>query len=83
LTSSAQYLQLEQEVTTLAQTKSCEQLDPIEGTMPINCQVDTLLQPSPAELISHLETKAYNIFFAGHGRRARRKPVLQPGMKWH
>jgi hypothetical protein len=72
LTSSAQYLQLEQEVTTLAQTlKSCEQLAPIEGTMAINCQVDTLLQPSPAELISHLETKAYNIFFyAGHGLSA-------------
>jgi len=32
LTSSAQYLQLEQEVTTLT-LESCRQLDPIEGTM--------------------------------------------------
>lgn len=32
------------------------------------CQVDVLLQPTPAELIEHLETQQYNVFFyAGHG----------------
>lgn len=32
------------------------------------CQVDTLLQPTPAELIERLETGQYNVFFyAGHG----------------
>ena len=32
------------------------------------CQVDTLLQPTKAELISRLETENYNIlFYAGHG----------------
>lgn len=32
------------------------------------CQVDTLVQPTPADLIQHLETKTYNVlFYAGHG----------------
>ncbi|MGK7903104.1 MAG: CHAT domain-containing protein [Hormoscilla sp.] len=36
------------------------------GTVP--SKVDTLIQPTPAELIACLETKAYNVFFyGGHG----------------
>jgi hypothetical protein len=34
------------------------------------CYVDTLLQPTPEQLISQLESRAYNVFFyAGHGMR--------------
>jgi len=35
------------------------------------CQVDILLQPTPAELIEKLETERYNVlFYAGHGEPA-------------
>ncbi|MFE4107799.1 CHAT domain-containing protein [Almyronema epifaneia] len=35
---------------------------------PVVCQVDTLLQPDPAQLIKALENGIYNVFFyAGHG----------------
>ncbi|MEL6333797.1 MAG: CHAT domain-containing protein, partial [Cyanobacteria bacterium J06626_26] len=35
---------------------------------PVVRQVDVLLQPTPAELIQHLERSRYNVFFyAGHG----------------
>ncbi len=38
----------------------------VNSTIP--CQVDTLIQPTPEELISHLDQKTYNIlFYAGHG----------------
>jgi len=38
------------------------------GEMPVPCNVDTLIQPTPAELIARLETKVYNVFFyGGHG----------------
>lgn len=84
-TASEQYLELEQEASTLEQTlKSYGKLDPVDSTMPVvKCQVDTLLQPTPAELISKLETKAYNIFFyAGHGLSAPDGGLLflRPGM---
>jgi hypothetical protein len=33
-----------------------------------HCQVDTLVQPTPIELVQRLETQQYNVFFyAGHG----------------
>lgn len=71
LTGSAQHLQLEQEAKTLEETlKSFQQLDAVGGAnlASVPCQVDTLLQPTPGQLISQLETQAYNIFFyAGHG----------------
>lgn len=36
---------------------------------PLQCKVETLLQPTPSELIQKLETGAYNIlFYAGHGQ---------------
>lgn len=64
-------LQLEQEATTLEQTlKSCGKLSPTGSNFlsTVKCQVDILLQPTSEELISQLETQAYNIFFyAGHG----------------
>ncbi len=37
----------------------------------VHCEVDTLLQPSPAELIQKLESQPYNVFFySGHGMPA-------------
>ncbi|MEM6254736.1 MAG: CHAT domain-containing protein [Cyanobacteria bacterium P01_D01_bin.156] len=42
--------------------------DSIPGRRRVVRQVDVLLQPSPAELIQHLERYRYNVFFyAGHG----------------
>ncbi|NES75775.1 MULTISPECIES: CHAT domain-containing protein [Okeania] len=35
----------------------------------IPCNVDTLIQPTPEELISHLDKENYNVlFYAGHGK---------------
>ncbi|WOB45155.1 CHAT domain-containing protein [Thermoleptolyngbya oregonensis NK1-22] len=35
---------------------------------PVPCEVTTLVQPTAAELTSHLETKQYNVlFYSGHG----------------
>lgn len=40
----------------------------LAGISTVPCKVDTLIQPTPAELIARLETKAYNVFFyGGHG----------------
>ena len=85
-TASAQWLQLEHEAAILEQTlKNCERLGPIGSTTlaTVKCQVDTLVQPTPAELISQLETQAYNMFFyAGHGLPGPDGGLLflQPGM---
>jgi hypothetical protein len=39
-----------------------------DAVSPVYCHVDTLLQPTPAELIDALETEKYNVmFYAGHG----------------
>jgi hypothetical protein len=36
--------------------------------MPVPCEVTTLLQPTAAALIDHLETETYNVlFYSGHG----------------
>lgn len=71
---SAPRLQLEKEAQILTQTLTrCGQPVAEAGTnlTTVKCHVDTLLQPTPEQLISKLETQAYNIFFyAGHGRRA-------------
>ncbi|MCL2924910.1 MAG: CHAT domain-containing protein [Trichodesmium sp. MAG_R04] len=38
----------------------------VNSTIP--CKVDTLIQPTPKELISYLDQKIYNVlFYAGHG----------------
>jgi len=77
-TTSAESLQLEQEAATLAQT-----LKSINSLGTVKCNVDTLLQPTPEQLISQLETQTYNIFFyAGHGLSAPDGGLifLRPGM---
>lgn len=67
-------LQLEQEAAALANVlKACGQPNSSSDTFmaPVPCQVTTLLQPTPAELIDALETGNYNIlFYAGHGEPA-------------
>ena len=64
-------LQLEQEAAALANVlKACGQPNTINERFaaPVTCHVETLLQPTPAELIDALETGLYNIvFYAGHG----------------
>ncbi|MBW4644223.1 MAG: CHAT domain-containing protein [Goleter apudmare HA4340-LM2] len=61
-------LHLEQEAEILS--KALAHGSPVgsnsQGYAP--CMVNTLLQPTPQELIQELETKTYNVFFyAGHG----------------
>lgn len=75
-------LQLQQEAAALTEilesaAQSASSADLSGGKLPnrahwnttsVQCQVETLLQPTPAELIGRLETGAYNIlFYAGHG----------------
>jgi hypothetical protein len=71
---SAAGLQLEQEAAALANVlKTCGQPNPSSDKFvaPVACNVETLLQPTPAELIDALETGAFNIlFYAGHGEPA-------------
>ncbi|MBD1929751.1 CHAT domain-containing protein [Trichocoleus sp. FACHB-90] len=71
---TASALQLEQEAKALAKILECCKNDSQEGensSRTVLCQVDTLLQPTKAELISRLENEKYNIlFYAGHGERA-------------
>ncbi len=58
-------LQLQQEAANLAQIlQQCGKTD-TDGSdySTVPCQVDTLIQPTPSELISRLETGIYNIFF--------------------
>lgn len=72
--SFAERLQLEKEAQMLEQTlKKFQQVNSINGKnlASVPCRVDTLLQPTPKQLISQLETQAYNIFFySGHGLSA-------------
>jgi hypothetical protein len=63
-------LQLEREAAMLEKTlnQGSNMGSSFMGYAP--CRVDTLLQPTPKELIARLETQAYNVFFyAGHGER--------------
>lgn len=73
-TRSSAGLQLEQEAAALANVlKACGQPNTTgeNFTSPVACHVQTLLQPTPAELIDALETGIYNIlFYAGHGEPA-------------
>lgn len=60
-------LQLEREAEILA-----ERLQPSGpgalGGMVVSCVVETLVQPTPTELVDRLEMGGYNVFFyAGHG----------------
>lgn len=63
-------LRLEQEAATLKQVleEGTQTRHGMRSPLSVPCQVDTLLQPSPAELIQRIETGRYNIlFYAGHG----------------
>jgi CHAT domain/FHA domain len=69
-------LKLEQEALALARILKAPErqgtVDPTGFRSPnrysASCYVDTLLQPTPGELIERLETNRYNvIFYAGHG----------------
>lgn len=67
-------LDLEQEAISLAkvlETAATTDLRNNRMTTPALCQVRTLVQPSPAELINCLESGNYNVlFYAGHGTPA-------------
>lgn len=67
--SPAGNLKLEQEADAIAKILEISGYVSSNGTGTlVPCQVDTLVMPTPAELISHLETGNYNMFFyAGHG----------------
>lgn len=69
--SSAAQLDLEQEAASLAkvlETAVTTDLRNNRMTAPALCQVKTLVQPSPAELIDCLESGNHNVlFYAGHG----------------
>lgn len=62
-------LQLEKEATTLTQVlDTSEKTDPNGVDLSVPTRITTLIQPTPAALIAHLETQTYNIlFYAGHG----------------
>lgn len=63
-----QTLKLEQEAATLAQVLKASGHSGVGGSRGIACQVDTLVQPTPGELVQALEKRVYNVFFyAGHG----------------
>lgn len=70
--SSNGSLKLEQEAKLLASILENSALTNGNGmgTL-VPCQVDTLMMPTPAELISYLENGTYNVlFYAGHGAPA-------------
>jgi CHAT domain/FHA domain len=64
-------LDLQQESATIVQALQNTMpsgFNPPNRLNPAGCQVDTLVQPTPAELITKLESQEYNLFFyAGHG----------------
>lgn len=67
-------LDLQQESATIAQALRNvvpTGFNPPNRLNPAGCQVDTLVQPTPAELIAKIESQPYNVFFyAGHGMAA-------------
>ncbi|AFY67886.1 CHAT domain-containing protein [Geitlerinema sp. PCC 7407] len=68
---SPHMLSLDQEAETLANVlgNASQTGSPSSSGVPsVPCQVDTLVQPTPAELTHKLESGGYNVFFyAGHG----------------
>ncbi len=68
------YLDLQQEAATIAQilrNPVPTGFNPPNRLNPAGCQIDTLVQPTPTELIAALESQQYNVFFyAGHGMPA-------------
>ncbi len=70
---SAASLTLEQEAESLVRLLgSAEEAAPYGNYVtPVACQVTTLIEPTPAELIEQLETGDHNVlFYAGHGAPA-------------
>jgi hypothetical protein len=66
--NASQALKLEQEATVLAEILRNFGNSDIGMARSIPCHVDTLLQPTPSELIQALEKRIYNVlFYAGHG----------------
>ncbi len=67
-------LDLQQESATIAQVLQNTMpsgFNPPNRLNPASCQVDTLVQPTPAALIAKLESQQHNVFFyAGHGMPA-------------
>ena len=68
------HLDLQQESATIAsalRNTMPSGFNPPNRLNPAGCQVDTLVQPTPATLITALESQQYNLFFyAGHGMPA-------------
>jgi CHAT domain/FHA domain len=68
------HLNLHQESVTIAsalRNTMPSGFNPPNRLNPAACQVDTLVQPTPTELITQLESHQYNLFFyAGHGMPA-------------
>ncbi|HIK54872.1 MAG TPA: CHAT domain-containing protein [Synechococcales cyanobacterium M55_K2018_004] len=63
-------LQLQQEAEALPQLlEQSAAIAPMNSFVaPVPCEVKTLVQPSAADLIEHLETRRYNVlFYSGHG----------------
>ncbi len=69
--SGSPQLDLQQESATIVQALQNTMpsgFNPPNRLSPAGCQVDTLVQPTPADLITKLESQQYNLFFyAGHG----------------
>lgn len=84
--ASANLLQLEHEAATLVQTLQNPGIaaNGSNSSIRVKCLVDTLLQPTPEQLISKLENTGYNVFFyAGHGEPGPDGGLvfLRPGMQ--
>lgn len=65
-----QPLNLEEEAASLSRLlESAGEIDPLGNAInPVVCQVKTLIEPTPAELIDCIEVGAYNVlFYSGHG----------------
>lgn len=63
-------LQLKNEAEVLTEVLKLQNVPPLSNSLanPVNATVETLLQPTTAELIEVLENQNYNVlFFAGHG----------------
>lgn len=80
----ADSLNLDREAETLARIlANSGPINPNSAGTLVPCQVDTLVMPTPGELISCLENSAYNIlFYAGHGKPAPNGGLLflRPGV---
>ncbi|MGG6293518.1 CHAT domain-containing protein [Leptolyngbya sp. AN02str] len=70
LPSSEFALKLHQEAEAIAQVLRNASDSKISNSFlpPVPCEVNVLVQPTPADLTAHLETKHYNVlFYSGHG----------------